>query len=86
MKLAPIHLEFMLKCACSSDPKEAIWPGGWDSKRGVEVRMWLLNNELVTPQYQATKKGWAWLDMILSTPLPEQQWVNPLTSEVVETK
>lgn len=33
-------------------------------------------------KYKLTPRGEAWLDMILSTPLPEQRWVDPRSEEV----
>ena len=34
-------------------------------------------------QYRLTQKGTAWLNMILNTPYPEQQWIDSRTGDVL---
>lgn len=35
-------------------------------------------------RFETTDRGKAWVEMICSTPYPEQVWRNPSTKEVVE--
>lgn len=75
--VAPIVINFMLTCYFSPDPKSELGESHWDSPAGVEVRTWLVENELVSGNCRATSRGEAWVKFICETPLPIQQWVRP---------
>lgn len=53
-------------------------PGLDDGKRDAAIN-WLKENAMLVadPGYRITARGDAWLDMILETPLPVQQWIDP---------
>lgn len=70
MRQPPIKVEFMLACAVSPFPEGVLWQGGWDSPAGRETRRWLISEGLVTEVYGVTDRGKAWVEAILSTPLP----------------
>lgn len=70
MSVAPIVIIFLIECATCDSPGVNIWPGGWDSPAGQQTRAWLQNNGLVDADYALTPRGRAWLDAILSVPLP----------------
>ena len=43
----------------------------------------LIPSEQNSSGFSATERGKAWVEMICSTPYPEQVWRNPVTKEVV---
>lgn len=71
MSVAPIVVNFLIECATCASPGANIWPGGWDSPAGQQTRAFLQNNGLVDSDYAPTARGRAWLDAILSVPMPE---------------
>jgi hypothetical protein len=77
MRLAPIHINFMLVCYFSAEPEQALGKYHWDSMAGREARLWLHKNELIDSYNRSTERGRAWVDFICETPLPEAKWVMP---------
>jgi hypothetical protein len=76
MTVAPIVINFLIECATTQTPGVNIWPGGWDSPAGQQTREFLQNNGLVDADYAPTARARAWLDAILSVPMP----VDPVNS------
>lgn len=75
--MAPITINFMLACYCSREPWVNIGKAQWDSICGIETRSFLCSEGLLGENYEPTPRGKAWIDMILSTPLPIMKWVRP---------
>ena len=70
MSAAPIVINFLIESATCASPGANIWPGGWDSPSGRQTRAFLQNNGLVGADCAITPRGSAWLDAVLSVPLP----------------
>ncbi len=77
-RAAPIFINFMLAIHTRVDPAEALGLDHWNSPGGHEVRAWLVQNDLATPDLsRATLKGRTWIKMVCSTPLPVPHWGPP---------
>lgn len=83
MRLAPIHITFMMACHCSPQPEQELGSDHWNSTAGRETRQWLLDEALIDSDNRSTSRGVAWIEVICQTPLPVQQWVKP---EAAHTK
>ena len=65
-------------------------PDGADSDAGAEAIRGFIEDGLLVydPEaknsYVTTPKGDAHVRMLCSVPYPQQAWVNPLTSEIIE--
>ena len=61
-------------------------PNNYETPAVNGVITWLVTNELITPKldrndaieyFDTTEKGKVWVQMLCSTPLPKQAWVDP---------
>lgn len=66
----PVTISVMLACYYSPDPMTAVGFTFWHSKAGTNARAWLFENDLITEDHRATKRGMAWIERLLDTPLP----------------
>lgn len=83
---SPLLIEMMLACHCSKYPPAAV-SFDWDSKPAKDALKFLRDNELIQGEkaktgdfYRPTEKGRAWVEGIISTPLPVCQWEIPRTT------
>lgn len=74
--VAPIVIEFMFACYVSTNPAAHVGEHRWDSKSGMETRVWLRDRELIDNEDRSTSRGDAWVEFICETPLPEHKWVR----------
>lgn len=80
--LTPCELEFLLHCYYSPNPFERIWA---PALQDAAERMTMLEVILPCPKMMnvwiVTEKGKFWIEDILSTPPPVQQWASGRTEE-----
>lgn len=78
--ITPLTMQIALACYTSPDPAHRFSPSTWGSAPAIEARRWLFGQGLIDALEGSpaiTKKGKAWVERALSTPLPIQTWVFP---------
>jgi hypothetical protein len=76
----PLCIEIMLACYYSTSPEE-VFGRRWNLQVIQDFRRWLIQNDLITEDHEATDRGRAWVDYICRTPLPVQTWSLPAREE-----
>lgn len=79
MKMSPVQLEFLLWCHYSPERHSRVHVGPIQEFVRFAVREGIITQDSKNPKddvYQTTEKGKAWIEDILSTPLPIQKWVS----------
>lgn len=76
-EVSPLTISIMFACYVSSNPREALGFGRWESPAAGHARIWLRDQFLIDDDNRATERGKAWIRFICQTPLPEQAWRLP---------
>lgn len=84
--MTPLALE-MLIWFCTRAAEAGPFPNLKTHEPQKEIRNWMRADGIIEPWddlspepvYRATERGQAWLRMILATPMPVLQWIDPRT-------
>ncbi len=77
--LVPVDLEFFLHCHYKTEPHPQADAPSYQSAKNklLKARIIAETPEGCEKRYTTTERGWKWLQMLLSTPYPTQQWSDP---------
>lgn len=75
-RTTPLCLRLMLLAYYSADPMANL-DESMMSPPGKDFQYWLKTHGLVDNNMRATERGKAWVEFILSTPLPVAKWTLP---------
>jgi hypothetical protein len=80
----PLEINLILHCLCRAD-----WIENEDAPAVKEELQRLVDIDILTPyvsppNYKLTKKGEAFVNLLLSTPFPEAVFRNPITKKIIK--
>lgn len=77
MKLAPIDIEVILHYYVSPDPHPRITTLAISQAIDFFIEQSMLVKTGEPEVIRVTNRGKVWIDMLRSTPFPEQRWIDP---------
>ena len=81
---SPSDLEVLLHCNYSPEPHPRQAANAVQSALHKFLENGLIECAITKGAYNTTARGKAYIQMLCTTPYPEQCWVNPLTKAVIE--